>query len=324
MIKTKYNICQVSLNRDIPLIIENYKNFKKIYKENIIFHIICPQSQLDDFKKNFNSSEFVIINEEEIIEYQNFKNIYNDLNKNIEYEKKFNLRLKWYYQQALKITFVLNFIRRKKENIIIWDADTIILNKISFFKNDISIKYGNFFEFHKNYFHTNEEILEKPPSYFISFLNQFIAISQKECDFFIKNFLLKKNKNENENLGLIFSELMFKSIFNKHKIYSGSLFSEYELIGQSNYLFNKAKQKPILFLRFGLDGKLTNIQKLVAKLLGYVHVTYEHAQSRNENIKMLNKNQSWSGFIRIILKNFFNFYLNYIKHNLMYNFDKFK
>ena len=45
--------------------------------------------------------------------------------------KKFTLRLKWYYQQILKIIFIFKFIEKNK-NLIIWDADTIILKKIDF------------------------------------------------------------------------------------------------------------------------------------------------------------------------------------------------
>ena len=160
------NICQVSLNRDIPLIIENFKNFKKFYKDINLF-IICPKIQLDEFKKKINFDEIKIISEEEILEFKKFEIIYKNLNKGIQYSEQFDKRLKWYYQQVLKITFSFNFIKETGQNIVIWDADTIILKKISFFKQDISVKYGNFFEFHKAYYITNEYILKKLPNYYI-------------------------------------------------------------------------------------------------------------------------------------------------------------
>ena len=72
-----------------------------------------------------------------------------------------NNRLQWYYQQILKISFVLKFITNKNEKIIIWDADTILLKKINFFKQNISIKYGTINEFHKEYFLTNECLIGK-------------------------------------------------------------------------------------------------------------------------------------------------------------------
>jgi hypothetical protein len=319
MLKNNLNICQVSLNNNIPLIIENYLNFKKIYKK-IKICVICPNKQLREFKNRLDLEDIEIVDEDKIISFKEFNKIYENLSKNINYKEKFDLRLKWYYQQALKITFALNFIKKKNENIIIWDADTVILKKLSFFKNDISVKYGNFFEFHKDYYETNKEILKENPKYFISFLNQFVAISVKECDFFMKNYL--KNNLQEKTLDTMISELIFKSIFNRHRVFKGSLFSEYELIGQSNYMFNNFKQKPLLFLRFGLNGKLTRIQKFFAERLGYKHITYEHAKINIKNLDMLNRKQSWFGFLKILFKNFTKFYLRCIIHTIKYNLYK--
>ncbi len=320
MNNTNLNICQVSLNRDIPLIIENYNNFKKLYSEEITYFIVCPHDQIDEFRKKLRFEKLKIIDEEEIIKFSNFESIYNELNIKINYKDEFNLRLKWYYQQALKITFALNFIKNKHQNLVIWDADTVILKKIDFFRDNVSIKYGNFFEYHKDYYETNKEIFDKVPKYFISFLNQFIAMSVSECNFFLNNYL--KDDFEKKDLGLIISKLIFRSIFNKHKIYKGSLFSEYEFLGQSNYILNNVRQKPILFLRFGLNGKLTVFQNLLAKILGYRHVTYEHAHTSNNNLGMLNRNQNWIGFFKIIFKNLTKFYLKCIIHIFMYNLNK--
>ena len=50
MIKNTLNICQVSLHENIPLIIENYQKFKKLYG-SLKIHIICPKHQLNEFKK---------------------------------------------------------------------------------------------------------------------------------------------------------------------------------------------------------------------------------------------------------------------------------
>ena len=104
MSEIKINICQVSLNYNIPLIIENYKNFKKFYK-NINIFIICPDSQINEFKKRINFDEIKIIGEEEIIQFKKFETIYKTFSKQIKYEEQFDKRLKWYYQQMLKMTF---------------------------------------------------------------------------------------------------------------------------------------------------------------------------------------------------------------------------
>ena len=321
MEQEKKNFCQVSLARNIPIIIENYYSFKKFYRLFNIF-IICPKNEINEFRTRLNFEGINIIDEDTIISFKDFSKIFEESNGSIKYKDSFKERLGWYYQQILKISFVINFINSKKENIIIWDADTVILKKICFFKNNKSVKYGNFFEYHKDYYETNKEILREVPKYFISFLNQFIAISINECQFFLKNYF-KYNFNE-KNLGLIVSKLIFKSVFNRHKIYKGSLFSEYELLGQSNYIFDNVKQKPILFLRFGLNGKLTIAQKIFAKKLGYKHVTYEHGHISKNNSGILNQKQSWIGFLKIIFKNFTKFYLKCIIHEFMYNLNKLK
>lgn len=316
MNENKLNICQVSLSRDIPLILENFRSFKKFYNSNLKFYIICPENQFSEFKEKLNFEEINLINENDLISFKKFQNIFDKYKDTINYEKEFIKRLSWYYQQVLKITFSLKFITENKKKIVIWDADTIILKKIKFFNDDLSIKYGNFFEFHKEYYITNKYILNKLPNYFISFLNQFIAISEKECLFFIESNL--KFKITDVELGEKISQLIFKSIFTNHKIYNGSMFSEYELIGQSNYKLNSERQKPLLYLRFGLDGKLTDLQKKISILLGYKHVTYEHSHPNLKSIGMLNRKQTWYGFVKMIVKNFFKFYLRYIKHIVMY------
>lgn len=189
MKKETLNICQVSLPGNIPIILENYKNFSNLYTD-INFYIICPKSQVYLFKKKLNHMNIYIISEDQIITFSNFKKISNNFLKNKNYYKKIQPRLKWYYQQILKISFVIDFINKNKKNIIIWDADTIILKKIIFFKNNTSISYGTTSEYHKAYYETNQKILKKLPKYYISCLAQFISISIDE-----NNFLQKKLNN---------------------------------------------------------------------------------------------------------------------------------
>jgi len=309
------NLCQVSLIRDLPLILENYQNFKKIYKK-ININIICPSKDLVYFKEKLNYDEFKIISEDEIISFKEFELIFIKESKNISYQSEFRKRLSWYYQQILKISFMINFINDKKENLIIWDADTILLKKIDFFSEDKSINYGNFNEFHKQYYATNKKILNDFPKYFISFLNQFISATVEEIFLFEKKIF--KNKIEKQNIPVKLTELIFKSIFLEHKIYNGSMFSEYELIGQSNYLQNNIKQKPILTLRFGLDGILNYKQISLVKIFNFKHVTYEHSHPNKKSLGMLDREQTWLGLIKIIFKNLVKFYLRSIRHNYLY------
>lgn len=306
-------ICQVSLARDIPIIKENYENFRSLY-ESIKIFIICPQNEIEVFKKEVNFPEVEIINEDSIISFENFINIYENLSFSIKYKKQFENRLSWYYQQILKISFVLNFLSKNQKDIIIWDADTIILKKINFFKNKKSIKYGTLFEYHKPYYLTNEYILKEQPKYFISFLTQFIAISKLEFNFIVEKIF--KNQFYEENLAKKISEIILQSVFHQHKEYNGSLFSEYELLGQLNYMFDTNKQKPLLTLRYGLSGKLNSVQKNFCKILNFKHVTYEHSYENSQG--MLKREQKWFSLLKILLKNQIKFYLRKIRHNYRY------
>ena len=51
------NICQVSLAREIPIILQNYKNFKNIY-ENIKIFIVCPKKDQKRFKNKLRFKDF--------------------------------------------------------------------------------------------------------------------------------------------------------------------------------------------------------------------------------------------------------------------------
>ena len=170
------NICQVSLIGNIEIVKENLLNFNKFYQNNY-HYIICPKNEKFIFKKKISNINCEIVDEDTIITFKRFKKIANKYLKKKNYFKEIQSRLSWYYQQVLKLSFVLNFINKKKKPIIIWDADTIILKKILFFEKNNSINYGTTSEFHKAYYKTNEVILKNLPKYFLSSLAQFISIT---------------------------------------------------------------------------------------------------------------------------------------------------
>ena len=316
------NICQVSLERDIPIILENFYSFKKIYKSFRIF-IICPASEINVFKKKLKYDEFKFINENDLISIKEFKAIYEDLSVLNKHQELLKNRLSWYYQQVLKLSFTVQFVERNRENIIIWDADTLILKKIEFFKNEKSIPYGTLFEFHKHYFKTNNSIIGELPKYFISSLVQFVALSVSEHYFFCKNIIKLDLTDKKERTALTISKMIIKNIFKSHNHYNGSLFSEYELIGMSNLLYKKNKQKAIFSLRANLDGRLSKFQIHLAKLLNIKHVTYEHSYLNKNSQGMLMRKQKWTSFIKILTKGFIKFHLRNIKHNFNFYYNSF-
>ena len=316
----KLNICQVSLARDISLVKENYFNFTTFYKE-LNFFLICPEKDYKLFKSTFNFTNFNIVNEDEILSFKQFENIFFELSKNISYKKDFQKRLNWYYQQVLKVSFIIDFIDKYKEKIIIWDADTIILKKIKFFDKQKSNIFGTLFEFHKPYYSTIKKIFGTLPKNFISSLTQFSAISLEDNRILcikLKNFLEKNSMNTAEWI----SRIVLKSVFEEHQIYNGSMFSEYELIGLSKIIENNCKQKIIFTLRTGLDGKLTNVQKKISIFMNIYNITYEHSHPIEKSKGMLKRKQTYTGFFKIIFKDLAKFYLRIIRYNFFFYFRK--
>ena len=319
--KDKLNICQVSLKGNIPIIINNYQKLKSFYKDFNIF-IICPKKDLKHFKKELRFKEFTIISEDKIITFLQFENVFHRLSKKFKFKSLFKERLSWYYQQVLKLAFTFYFLQKFHKKVILWDADTIIVKKIEFFSGDFSKKFGTFTEFHKSYFETNKALLGELPKYFISFVVQFGSITKDECKILMKKLKIKSVKIN--TIASKLSVLIMKKIFLINSPYNGSLFSEYELIGNSNILAKPGKQKLIANLRKGLKGLLTSKQLNFLSILNITNVTYEHTHNNIHSRGMLKRKLGWFDFVIIVLKTKLKFYYNLIKHNVLFtlNVDK--
>lgn len=316
--QNKILVCQVSLANNIPIIIENYENFSKIYK-NVIFFIICPENEINIFKKKLDKKNIIIINENKLLNFSKLKKFFNQNFKKIKYKNKINLRLKWYYQQFLKISFILNQKITKNTNILLWDADTLILKKINFTDSkNIAINYANVFEYHKPYFLTAQKLLKKKIfKYHKSSINQFIYLQSDDVKN-LKDFFYYKKKKKDNNFLL---KKIFKSMLDANKKFNHSMFSEYEFINLMR-LSNKNKyhQKIIFFLRYKLKGRLTNFQKKICILFNCLHVTYEQENSSFKNKLILNNEEKNIDFIIILFRNYFKYITRKIKYNLMFFF----
>jgi len=313
----KLNICQVSLLGNIPIIKKNYYNFKKIYKGINLF-VLVPKKNKKIFKKKLNFKDICIIDEDSIIKFSRFKKISNKYLANTIYFNKIQNRLGWYYQQILKISFIFEFIEKRNENIIIWDADTIIIRKIDFFNKNLSNNHGTTSYYHRAYYETNKFILKKLPPYFISNLAQFISITPKEQKFLKKK--LSQKKKIRKNFAETLTHIVMQAISNVHKKYNGSMFSEYELIGQSNLLFKHGKQKLVSGMRDHLNGKLNDLQIMMLVILGFKYIAYEHTHLNINSKNMLKRNQTWLQFLKLLIKKLSNNTYRGLKHHINYIF----
>ena len=99
-----------------------------------------------------------------------------------------------------------------------------------------------------------------------------------------------------------------QAISNVHKKYNGSMFSEYELIGQSNLLFKHGKQKLVSGMRDHLNGKLNDLQIMMLVILGFKYIAYEHTHLNINSKNMLKRNQTWLQFLKLLIKKLSKYY----------------
>ena len=312
------NLCTVTLGTDAEIVNDNLIQFNKIYK-NVKLSIICPRRDKEIFINNLVCKNYEIITEEELISYDEFKIIFEKISDNLKYKEEFQKRLSWYYALILKFCFVHKFFEKDNDNLVIWEGDTVILKKIQFFENLESKLYAYVSYFHKLHFDTCEELLGKLPKFYGSFITQFGSITKDESIFLFNT--LKLNGLNNKKFNSLFSEKVLKAVFKKHQKYDNAMFADYELIGINNLNKSFKKQIPIFFLRPALDGKLTIIQKSIAKLFGVKHVTYEHRHPNKRSKNMLSRNQTWIRFFKIIIFFYFQFKFEQAKFNLRYLFN---
>jgi hypothetical protein len=265
---------QVSLKKNIPVIEKNYFNLKKFYKD-FSLTIICKDEELYCFKRLSYYPEIKLIKESFFIKLNTFKKIFYKYCNNKIFLKKNNWRTSWYYQQVIKISYIFHFFNKNNgEKLVLWEADTLILNKIEFFNKNHSNVFGTLFEFNKKYFETLLFIFKKLPKYYLSGTCQFNSISKIDFIFLkqeLTRFLITKKKKS-----IWISHLVGKAVFSAHKNYFVSLFSEQDLLTINRLLSNNSRQKTVLYFRSNLKGVLNNIQILILKKLGFVHLTYDH------------------------------------------------
>jgi hypothetical protein len=229
--------------------------------------------------------------------------------------------LQWYYALFLKFFFIHFFFEKKNSKLVIWEGDSVILKKINFFHNELSLPYVYVDFYHQIFYETCKEMLKKLPKNYGSFITMFGSLTKNEFNYL--NSSLGFAKLNNQDFCRSFSIKALSSIFKIHKTYDNAMFSDYDLIGISNQNKNFKKQTPIFFLRSSLDGKLTKLQKNIAKLFGSHLVTYEHRHPNKHSKGMLLRNQTWKRFLMIIPYYYFLFKFNQFRFNFNYYLKNF-
>lgn len=286
-----------SLEGNIPTLQISIPIINKYYKSPDFF-IICPQNTIPTFTAALEQFTNVqLVNEEDLISFGAFEKLAQDAGTVLTSTSVSFERLGWYYQQALKLSFLFN-LQSSKLPAVMWDADSIPLTRINFFNNrtNRSIVYGSRSEFNTPYFATLRNIFPALPHRFYAATIQFFSCTAQErivlLDRTRKNYPLASD----ENSATWISKLVIHSVLKTHGNFCGSYFSEQEFVNLSNMLIEpSSKQIPLKHLRWGIGGRLSKSQMLLAKLFNFGHLTYENPA------QTLAKKQAWPSFIQLLI-----------------------
>ena len=113
------NICTVTLGTDAKIVNENLIEFNKLYKD-VKLYVVCPKIDVDIFKDALTAKNYEIITEDELIKFNDFKNIFEELSTSLQYKDEFKNRLQWYYALFLKFFFIHKFFENDGSKIVIW------------------------------------------------------------------------------------------------------------------------------------------------------------------------------------------------------------
>ena len=272
-----------TLKQSVPVINEFY--------DYPVISIVCPDHSVNEFIHELGHHKNIkFIQESELISSKEFQSLVEKYAASLMISANEIERVNWYYQQALKTSFALQYAQ-SEQSIVMLDADTILLNKIEFFSNGRSKLYGSMSEYNAPYFQTLETVLSQLPNHFLAFTVQFFSCTASEAKYL--EGLLKNYHPKDEKLSYSewISTIIIKSVMSRHHAFKPALFSEQELFGLSNKIYAGGKQEKILHLRFGLNGPLDSTQMKFIKRLGFRHLTYEPVQ------QFINKRQAWISLI---------------------------
>jgi hypothetical protein len=285
----------VSLAENIPILQLSIPEINRLY-DNPSFKIICPVAALLQFQTAFdNYINVQIISEAKYLTFDAFKEAVQNQLTSVVTDSDSSARLGWYYQQALKITYLIDSTS-KNDLVVMWDADTIPLEKINFFNQQTSQLYGSKIEFHYPYFETLSYIFEPFPKDFYAFTVQFFNCTYNDVNYLKSRLNSYHKKKSIETTGTWISKIIVRSTAEAHGSLANSGFSEQELVGIATMLNNNSLQNPLIYLRGGFNGIMTKKQTSFARLMGFKHITYE-------NIAVYaGKTQSWLALLCFVLK----------------------
>ncbi len=198
--------------RDCFIVKKNIFHIHRTITYNSIY-IITNKCNFRFFSRHFrNKYNIILIDEECIIPDRNLLKAIADQHFTCEY------RFGWYYQQFIKMGFALS--PYAKDFYLIWDSDTIPLNKLSFLENGKMV-FTPKTEHHKAYFSTLKALIGYGKEVDYSFIAEHMIISRT-----IMLELIQKINKAN-----IPGETWYDKIINASPTDEPNGFSEFESYG---------------------------------------------------------------------------------------------
>lgn len=287
----KYNVVIPLSQSNIPLL----KTLSFYIKNNLDVKdiVVISKGDCKDKIKEL-SPDCIFFDEDKIVEGLTFNNITELVHKRNKYSRN---RSGWYFQQFLKYSYAYLC---KDEYYLIWDADTIPINKIHMVDEESKPYFDVKHEYHKPYFSTigrlfNNDVKKPLP---FSFISEHMLFKTE----YVIEMLNRIEANSN-----IDGTKYFEKIINAvRKVdISGSGFADYETYGcyVSRYYPGLYKERIVPSLREGMIvfGENPTPEQLEWAAKDYDIVSFEFSRKQDVKIKeklnLIMQNQSLKDFV---------------------------
>ena len=223
------NFFSVTTKKNLPALIKSV-NLNLNFYDIDQYVIICPAEDVSVFKDEIKNEKVKVVDENEIISIEEFKKVSSHVAFALKKEEINVKRVAWYYQQVLKLAHSLS----TSGSVVMWDADTVPMKKINFFRNDeASFKFGADNEYHEQYFSTLDLISDYDRPEF-AYTIQFYSHTENERQRILKiidNFIpdCSTFKFPEKISTLVLTSIYLQDIEFKKEF--SSYFSEQEFIG---------------------------------------------------------------------------------------------
>jgi len=264
-----YDVVIVSNNDDLKILSKSIRYIIKNLSPNNI--IIISPNDTNNLQITCDTCNIIHINEDEV-----FPGMTLAIIKNIMCEiSGSNKRAGWYFQQFLKMSYALMC---HDNYYLIWDADTLPLNHISFINNSDKLLFTMKTEYHKPYFDTINNLFGYHKAINKSFIAEHMIIDKN-----IMRELINDIEKNTKLIGKSFYEKIMRAI-DMDEI-QGSGFSEFETYG--TYVLNNYRNRyQLRELRTCRNAKIILGEIPNEELLDWAKKSYDIISLENSMISL--------------------------------------